>query len=91
MTASINFALLLSFTLLLSACHSKTEWRQTGIVPIPQGATVHLRVAHAVNTRLPRMTPEQLATLLDATRKTALAHFGVHLEFSSVTETSVDA
>ncbi|MDD2702277.1 MAG: hypothetical protein PHH36_13720, partial [Sideroxydans sp.] len=41
--------------------------------------------------RLPRMTPEQLATLLDATRKTALAHFGVHLEFSSVTETSVDA
>ena len=84
-------ALLLCFILLLSACRSANEWQHTDIVPIPPGETVQLRVAHAVNERLPRMTPEQLHTLLAATRKTALEHFGVHLEFSTVTETSVDA
>jgi len=76
--------------LLLAGC-STGAWRHTEIVAIPPGATVHLRVAHAVNDRLPRMTPEQLDTLLAATRKTALEHFGVHLEFSGITETSVDA
>jgi hypothetical protein len=75
----------------LSGCGSTSAWRHTEIVPIAPGATIHLRVAHAVNGRLPRMTPEQLDTLLAATRKTALEHFGVHLVFSAVTETSVDA
>jgi hypothetical protein len=77
--------------LLLSGCRSGNVWRHTEIVPIAPGATIHLRVAHAVNDRLPRMTAEQLQTLLEATRKTALEHFGVHLKFSEITETSVDA
>lgn len=80
---------LLGIATLLAGCRSD-EWRHTGITPIRPGATIHLRVAHAVNERLPRMTPAQLHTLLEATRKTALEHFGVHLEFSAVTETSVD-
>ncbi|MFH2133968.1 MAG: hypothetical protein ABII81_02150 [Pseudomonadota bacterium] len=84
-------AILLGFILLLSGCRSASEWRHTEIVPIQPGQTIQLRVAHAINDRLPRMTPEQLNTLLAATRKTALEHFGVHLEFSTVTETSVDA
>lgn len=83
--------MLLCSLLLLAGCSSTSAWRHTEIVAIPPGATVHLRVAHAVNDRLPRMTPEQLDTLLVATRKTALEHFGVHLQFSAVTETSVDA
>jgi hypothetical protein len=84
-------AILLGFILLISGCRSASEWKYTKIATIQPGATIQLRVAHAVNERLPRMTPEQLTTLLEATRKTALEHFGVHLEFSSVTETSVDA
>lgn len=91
MTACRRPAFLLALILLLAGCSNTSAWRQTSIVPIAPGATVHLRVAHAVNDRLPRMTPEQLQTLLDATRKTALDHFGVHLAFSEITETSVDA
>ncbi len=91
MTASTRAALLLCFILLPTGCRSDNVWRHTGIAPIPPGATIHLRVAHAVNDRLPRMTPSQLDSLLAATRKTALEHFGVYLEFSEVTETSVDA
>ncbi len=83
--------MLLCCLLLLAGCGSTGAWRHTGIVAIQPGATVNLRVAHAVNERLPRMTPEQLDILLAATRRTALEHFGVHLEFSAVTETSVDA
>ncbi len=82
--------ILLCITTLLAGCRSD-EWRHTEIVPIQPGATIHLRVAHAVNDRLPRMTPEQLTTLLDAAQRTALEHFGVHLKFSTVTETTVDA
>ncbi|MDD2929610.1 MAG: hypothetical protein PHY50_07315 [Sideroxydans sp.] len=91
MTASTRSALLLYSILLLTGCRSESEWQQTEIVPIPPGATLHLRVAHAVNDRLPRMTPEQLHSLLAETRRTTLEHFGVHLEFSEITETSVDA
>ncbi|MBU4046156.1 MAG: hypothetical protein KJ572_07405, partial [Gammaproteobacteria bacterium] len=90
MTASRRPALLLIFILLLTGCRGADVWRHTEIVPIQPGQTIHLRVAHAVNDRLPRMTPEQLDTLLAATRKTALEHFGVHLEFSEISETSVD-
>ncbi|MBU0687954.1 MAG: hypothetical protein KJ850_07790 [Gammaproteobacteria bacterium] len=91
MTASRRPTLLLILILLLTGCRGADVWRHTEIVPIQPGQTLHLRVAHAVNERLPRMTPEQLSTLLEATRNTALEHFGVHLEFSEITETSVDA
>lgn len=91
MTVSLRTASLLCLILLVTACSSRNEWRRVSIAPVHPGETVHLRVAHAVNDRLPRMSPEQIATLLEATRKTALEHFGVHLRFSPVTETSVDA
>ncbi len=83
--------LLLSLLLLLVACRTTGPWKQVEFVPIQPGATIHLRVAQAVNDRLPRMTPEQIDILLESARKTALEHFGVHLRFSTVTETTVDA
>ena len=43
-----------------------------------------MRVAYAVNPRLPQMTPEQIQVLLDSMRQGVKEHFGVTLEFSKV-------
>ena len=52
---------------------------------LPKGP-VEMRVAYAVNPRLLRFTPAQLAALLLATNKTAQQHFGIELNFLPVTE-----
>lgn len=75
---------------LLAGCKTGPEWQQTEIVPLAPGTTIHLRVAHAINDRFPYMTPEQMDIMLTATRKTVNEHFGVNVEFSTVTETHVD-
>lgn len=73
--------------LLLSGCASPgSEWQ---IAPIPQirsGATVHLRVAHAVNERLASMSPAQLRIMLDSAQLTMQQNFGVNIEFDGMTE-----
>ena len=81
-------AVIAPLTLLLAGCASDKP-----VLPLPalpQGA-IELRVAYAVNPRLPRMSPGQLAILLDALRNTAREHFGVELRFSAVEETTVAA
>ena len=57
-------------------------------VPLPRlGAQpVELRVAYAINPRLPRMDAAQLTTLLDAMRDGVREHFGVELRFAPVRE-----
>lgn len=82
--------LVLLLAALLSGCKSGPEWQQTEIVPIEPGATIYLRVAYAINDRFDYMTPEQLDIMLKTAHKTVLEHFGVNLEFSTVTETHVD-
>lgn len=83
-------AIILFVATLLPGCRNDSEWRQAELVPVAPAATVRLRVAHAINERFPRMTPEQLSIMLAATRKTVSDHFGVNVEFSEVMETRVD-
>jgi hypothetical protein len=80
----------LLFVALLAGCKSGPQWQQTELVPVEPGATIHLRVAHAINDRFSYMSPEQMDIMLTAARKTVHEHFGVELEFSTVTETHVD-
>jgi hypothetical protein len=75
---------------LLSGCQSGPEWERTEIVPIEPGETIHLRVAYAINDRFSYMTPEQVDIMLTAARKTVHEHFGVNVDFTTVTETHVD-
>ena len=60
-------------------------------IPLPTlpSSTVTLRVAHVVNPRLPRITDTQLGALLDATARTAQAHFGVKLRFAAPVEIDI--
>lgn len=55
---------------------------------LPKGP-IAMRVAHAVNPRLPRFSADQLNALLAATAVTARTHFGVELTFLPVTEIPV--
>lgn len=77
-------------TVLLLACQSDGgDWQKYAFEPSRPGATVRLRVVHAVNPRLPRLTEAQMALLLAATQSTVKEHFGVNVEFSEVAETGI--
>ncbi len=73
-------------TWLLAAC--ATGQAGAGTVPLPRldAQGVQLRVAYAVNPRLPRMDEAQLAILLDAMQGAVREHFGVTLTFAPVRE-----
>lgn len=47
-------------------------------------------MAHVVNPRLPRMSPDQLSTLLAATSAATREHFGVELRFTAPQELSIE-
>ena len=64
--------------LALGACSKPSSYLP---VPVLPKGPLEMRVAYAINPRLPRFTPAQLAALLDATKRTAQQHFGVELGF----------
>ncbi|MGE0330033.1 MAG: hypothetical protein AB7P37_05020 [Ramlibacter sp.] len=75
----------------LAAAH--TAPARAATVPLPRlgAGPVELRVAYAINPRLPRMDAAQLATLLDAMRGAVREHFGVELRFAPVKEVPLAA
>jgi len=70
-----------------------TAAARAATVPLPQlgAGPVEMRVAYAINPRLPRMDAAQLATLLDAMRDAVREHFGVELRFAPVKEVPLAA
>ena len=64
---------LLLGTVLAAGC---TAAARAATVPLPQlgAGPVEMRVAYAINPRLPRMDAAQLATLLDAMRDAVREH-----------------
>jgi hypothetical protein len=69
--------------LALNACSKPSPYLP---VPVLPNGPVEMRVAYAVNPRLPRFTPVQLAALLEATARTAKQHFAVELRFLPLQE-----
>lgn len=88
----MQFRLLcIGMAILLSGCVATgSEWQKVSSPDIKPGSTVRIRVVHAVNSRLKRMTDAQLHTLLSAAQSTALQNFGVKVEFAEIEESSVD-
>lgn len=81
-------ALLLAVSL---GCSSiKNEQRVLSLPSLPQGP-IELRVAYVVNSRLPRLSSEQLQILIAATQTTARDHFGIELQFTPMVEIPVEA
>lgn len=74
--------------LLLAGCKS-AEWQQASVASVQPGETIRLRVLHATNERFVRMSPEQLRMMLAATQRTVKSSFGVNVEFTETSETSL--
>lgn len=83
---SARTAALLVGTALLAACtrFGGSDWQDVPTPSITPGSTVTLRVAIADNERLPKMSPQHFALMLESARQTALDHFGVDIRFSAV-------
>jgi hypothetical protein len=76
--------------MIFAGCGSKrVEQRELPLPTLPNGS-IELRVAYAVNPRLPRMTPEQLQLLLESTQTAAREHFGVEVHFAPVNEIPIE-
>jgi hypothetical protein len=65
------------------------EWEISPAPTFKPGATIQLRVVHAINDRFPSLSPVQMQILLDTTKATVKQNFGVNVEFSDVSETTV--
>ena len=61
------------------------------IVPLPQleNRTANLRVAHAVNPRLPKLTKSELATMLAEMQRTMADHFDIRVVVDEPVEVDV--
>jgi hypothetical protein len=77
---------LLAAAIVNSQASAKSAW-----VPLPQlgSGSVELRLAHAVNPRLPALERSELATLLDEARQVVRKHFHIDLKFTEPEEVSV--
>lgn len=73
-------------TLGLAACSKSSPFVPLPVLP---NGLLEMRVAHAINPRLPRLTDAQLTSMLAATAATVKAHFGVDLKFLPAVELSV--
>jgi hypothetical protein len=83
--------LCIGMIVLLSGCASAgNEWQKAASQVIRPGSTVQIRVAHAANNRLKRMTAEQLRILLSVAKFTVQKNFGVNVEFTDIEEISVE-
>lgn len=77
--------------ILLSGCRQfDGEWRKAPTSPIKQGSTVQIRVVNASNSRLPRMSSEQLRIMLASAQETVKRNFGVNVEFTDISESGIE-
>ncbi len=89
----LSKCLSIGILLLLFGCKGDgdvNEWKNATVAPIQPGATVRIRVVHAVNPRLEQFSPDYLRIVLASAQLTVWKNFGVYVEFSDVPETSVD-
>lgn len=79
--------------MIFASCSSKkVEQVAQRVLPLPNllKVPIEMRVAYAINPRLPRMSPEQLKLLLEATQATAHEHFGIELRFTPIDEIPIE-
>ena len=77
--------------ILLSGCRQfGGEWQKASSSPVKQGSTVQIRVVHATNNRLQRMSSAQLRIMLASAQAAVKTNFGVNIEFTDVTETGIE-
>lgn len=86
--ALLRYAVFSLLIATLPGCVSSTSPR-VPLPGLPQGP-IELRVAYAVNPRLPRMTAAQLTVLLAAAGDAAREHFGTEILFTPVAEVAID-
>ncbi len=78
-------------TVFLVGCQTNGgEWQQAPVSLATPGSAVQIRVAHATNPRLARMSPAQLRIMLASARQAARKDFGVDVTFTDVTEIRID-
>jgi hypothetical protein len=78
-------------TLLLLGCKGVgNEWQKAPVTHVKPGSTVHLRVVHATNPRLPKMSQDQLRIMLASAKQTVKQNFGVDVEFTDIPEIGID-
>jgi hypothetical protein len=84
-------SVLTAFVLILALTGSG-ERDRIAFIPLPELGTdpVTLRVVHAVNPRLNRITDDELQTLLAETRHTVKTHFNIDLKFEMQPDTTVE-
>ncbi len=66
------------------------EWKKAPAPIIKPGSTVQIRVVHATNPRLSRLSQEHLRILLASAQLTVWKNFGINVEFTDVPEIGVD-
>ena len=83
---SLAGGVLLAAAFVSPEASAKTAW-----VPLPQlrPGPVELRLAHAVNPRLPSLDRGELATMLAEARQVVRQHFHIELKFSEPKKVSV--
>lgn len=81
----------IGIALLLLGCKGEVnEWKNASVAPVKPGATVQIRVAHAINPRLEQFSPDYLRIMLASAQLAVWKNFGVYVEFTDVPETGVD-
>lgn len=80
----------IGMTLLLVGCKTGGEWQKASVPLIQPDATVQIRVMHAANGRLARMSPEQLRIMLASAQRTVKKNFNVNVVFTDVAETPLE-
>ncbi len=76
--------------LLLGCKGDVIEWQKAPVPIIKPGSTIKIRVVHATNPRLARLSPDHLRILLASTQLTVWKNFGVNVEFTDVPEIGID-
>jgi len=84
--------ILIALVVLLCGCKEDpaTEWQKAPLPDIKAGATVRLRVVHAINPRLARFSPDYLRIVLASAQLTVWKNFGVNVEFTEAPDIGVD-
>lgn len=77
---------------LLLGCSSgeSSEWKNAAVAPVKPGATVRIRVVHAINPRLAKFSPDHLRIILASAQLTVWKDFGVYVEFTDAPDTGID-
>ncbi len=75
---------------LLGCQTNSSEWRKAPVSLATPGSTVQIRVVHATNPRLVRMSQEQLRITLASAKQAVKEDFGVDVVFSDVSEIGID-